>query len=162
MTKESSTSEEVIAACLGSVGGDILKTDVLGRITVGSAQREAILDAFEASGMTGQAFALHHGIKIQTFASWMQKRRRRRGDYQNESLCRKLRMRKDPPQVGLKKVARPQAPMNLIELHDKVTDELFTAVSTLETTTWTPSCREVEYSAKQIPGFLFVRGSATS
>ena len=42
MTKESSTSEEVIAACLGSVGGDILKTDVLGRITVGSAQREAV------------------------------------------------------------------------------------------------------------------------
>ena len=35
--------------------------------------------------------------------------------------------------------------------HDKVTDELFTATSTLETTTWTPSCREVEYSAKQIP-----------
>ncbi len=51
MTKESSTSGEVIAACLGSVGGDILKTDVLGRITVGSAQREAILDAFESSGM---------------------------------------------------------------------------------------------------------------
>jgi hypothetical protein len=117
MTKESSTSGEVIAACLGSVGGDILKTDVLGRITVGSAQREAILDAFEASGMTGQAFALHHGIKIQTFASWIQKRRRRRGDYQNESLCRKLRMRKDPPQVGLKKVARPQVSMNLIEVN---------------------------------------------
>lgn len=117
MTKESSTSEEVIAACLGSVGGDILKTDVLGGITVGSAQREAILDAFEASGMTGQAFALHHGIKIQTFASLMQKRRRRRGDYQNESLCRKLRMRKDPPQVGLKKVARPQVSMNLIEVN---------------------------------------------
>ena len=116
MTKESSTSGEVIAACLGSVGGDILKTDVLGRITVGSAQREAILDAFEASGMTGQAFALHHGIKIQTFASWIQKRRRR-GDYQNESLCRKLRMRKDPPQVGLKKVARPQVSMNLIEVN---------------------------------------------
>ena len=32
-----------------------------------------------------------------------------------------------------------------------MTDELFTATSTLETTTWTPSCREVEYSAKQIP-----------
>ncbi|MFN7342049.1 MAG: IS66 family insertion sequence element accessory protein TnpA [bacterium] len=117
MTKELSTSAEVIAACLCSVGGDILKTDVLGRITVGSAQREAILDAFEASGMTGQAFALHHGIKIQTFASWMQKRRRRRGDYQNEALCRKLRMRKDPLLVGSKKVARPQASMNLIEVN---------------------------------------------
>ncbi len=63
MTKETSASGEVIA-------GDILKTDVLGRITVGRAQRDAILDVFEASGMTGSAFALHHGIKIQTFASW--------------------------------------------------------------------------------------------
>jgi hypothetical protein len=33
------------------------------------AQREAILDTFEASGMSGQAFALQHGIKIQNFAS---------------------------------------------------------------------------------------------
>jgi hypothetical protein len=111
MTNEISTSEGV-----GAVGGD-LKTDVLGRITVGSAQREAILDAFESSGMTGQAFALHHGIKIQTFASWMQKRRRVRGDYQNEAVCRKLRMRKDPPQVGSKKVACPHASMNLIEVN---------------------------------------------
>ncbi len=116
-TKESSTSEEVISACSDTVGGDILKTDVLGRITVGHEQREAILDAFEASGMPGQAFGLHHGIKIQTFASWMQKRRRVRGDYQNEALCRKLHMRKDPPQVGSKKVARPQASMNLIEVN---------------------------------------------
>ena len=46
MTKETSASEEVIA-------GDILKTDVLGRITVSRAQRETILDAFEASGMDG-------------------------------------------------------------------------------------------------------------
>lgn len=40
-TNQTSASEEVIA-------GEILKTDVLGRITVGSAQREVILDAFEA------------------------------------------------------------------------------------------------------------------
>jgi hypothetical protein len=110
MKKETSASEEVIV-------GDILKTDVLGRITVGRAQREAILDAFEASGMTGSAFALHHGIKIQTFASWIQKRRRKRGDYQNEEVCRKLRMRKDLPAVGSKKVARPQLSMNLIEVN---------------------------------------------
>jgi hypothetical protein len=36
------------------------------------AQSEAILDTFEASGMSGQAFALQHGIKIQTFVSWIQ------------------------------------------------------------------------------------------
>ncbi|NJM37414.1 MAG: hypothetical protein HC845_05860 [Akkermansiaceae bacterium] len=97
------------------LAGSLLKTDVLGRITIGRAQREAILDAFEVSGMTGSAFALAQGIKIQTFASWIQKRRRARGDYQNEALCRKLRMRKDRS-VHSKKIARPQAPMNLIEV----------------------------------------------
>ena len=71
----------------------LLKTDVLGRTRMCRAQREAILDTFEASGMSGQAFALQHGIKIQTFASWIQKRRHARGDYQKESVCQKLRMR---------------------------------------------------------------------
>ena len=111
MTNEISTSVGVSV-----VAGDILKTDVLGRITVGRAQREAILDAFEASAMTGSAFAQRHGIKIQTFASWIQKRRRARGDYQNEAMCRKLRMRKEPPATRPKKVPRPQAAMNLIEV----------------------------------------------
>jgi hypothetical protein len=40
-----------------------------------------------------------------------------RGDYQNEAVCRKLRMRKDPPPVGLKKATRPQTSMNLIEVN---------------------------------------------
>jgi hypothetical protein len=112
MTKETSTSEG-----LAVVAGDILKTDVLGRITISRAQREAILDAFEASGMTGSTFALHHGIKIQTFASWIQKRRRARGDYQNEAVCRKLRMHKDPPcATRSQKEPRPQTPMNLVEV----------------------------------------------
>jgi hypothetical protein len=61
MTNEISTTDE------GALVADkLLKTDVLGRITVGRDQREAILDAFEASAMSGQAFALHHGIKVQT------------------------------------------------------------------------------------------------
>jgi hypothetical protein len=77
--------------------GHLLKTDVLGRSRMSRAQREAILDAFEASGMTGQGFALQHGIKIQTFASWIQKRRLARGDYQKESVRQKLRMRKSCP-----------------------------------------------------------------
>jgi len=35
----------------------ILKTDVLGRVRMPKDRREAILDAFERSGMSGQAFA---------------------------------------------------------------------------------------------------------
>lgn len=71
---------------------EVLKTDVLGRVRVSPERREEILDAFEASGMSGQAFALHHGIKVQTFASWIQKRRRMRGDYEDEATRRKLGM----------------------------------------------------------------------
>ena len=56
--------------------GEFLKTDVLGRVRLRPEEREKMLDAFEAGGMSGQAFAIHHGIKVQTFASWIQKRRR--------------------------------------------------------------------------------------
>ena len=62
----------------------ILKTDVLGRVRMPAERREAILDAFEQSGMSGQAFAKHVGVKYPTFASWMQKRRRVRGEYPQE------------------------------------------------------------------------------
>jgi len=62
----------------------ILKTDALGRVRMPKDRREAILDAFERSGMSGQAFAERIGVKYPTFATWVQKRRRSRGDYKFE------------------------------------------------------------------------------
>lgn len=59
----------------------ILKTDVLGRVKIGRDHREALLDAFEQGGASGKAFARDHGVNYQTFASWIQKRRRERGLY---------------------------------------------------------------------------------
>jgi len=47
-------------------------------------RREAILDAFERIGMSGQAFAARIGVKYPTFATWVQRRRRSRGDYKNK------------------------------------------------------------------------------
>ncbi len=35
-------------------------------------RREALLERFEESGMTSNAFAEHHGIKYTTFANWVQ------------------------------------------------------------------------------------------
>ena len=64
----------------------ILKTDVLGRVRMPADRREAILDGFEQSGMSGQAFAKQIGVKYSTFASWIQKRRRQRGDYAEKKL----------------------------------------------------------------------------
>lgn len=87
--------------------GEILKVDVLGRVTVPKEKREELLDSFEASGMSGAQFAQHHGIHVQTFASWIQKRRRARGDYDSEETRRKLRMRKKSKKGTAK--PRPQS-----------------------------------------------------
>ena len=43
------------------------------------AKRREILEEFEKSGLTGAGFAALAGIKHQTFASWVQERRRERG-----------------------------------------------------------------------------------
>lgn len=53
-----------------------MKTDELGRVQTPAKDREAWLDAFERSGMSGTAFARLHGIKYTTFAYWRQRRRR--------------------------------------------------------------------------------------
>lgn len=66
----------------------ILKTDVSGRVRMPADRREAILDAFEQSGMSGQAFAKHVGVKYPTFASWIQKRRRERSEYPQKKLSK--------------------------------------------------------------------------
>ena len=57
----------------------ILKTDVLGRVRTPRERREALLEEFDRSGMSGQKFAAWAGIKYQTWASWVQKRRRASG-----------------------------------------------------------------------------------
>ena len=59
----------------------LLKTDVLGRVRVKKARRDVLLDEFERGGTSAQAFAKRVGIKYQTFASWVQKRRRARKQY---------------------------------------------------------------------------------
>jgi transposase-like protein len=54
----------------------VLKTDTRGRVRTPAAQRDALLDAYDQSGMSAAAFARLHGIKYPTFASWRQKRNR--------------------------------------------------------------------------------------
>lgn len=54
----------------------IFKSDKLGRVQLPPERREAILDEFERSGMSGIAFARHHGINYQTFAAWRQRRKK--------------------------------------------------------------------------------------
>jgi hypothetical protein len=60
-------------------GLQVLKTDALGRVRTPAPRREELLDEFEKSGASGQQFAELAGIKYQTFATWVQQRRRQRG-----------------------------------------------------------------------------------
>ena len=60
---------------------EVLKTEVLGRVYTPKARREALLEEFERSGVSGKKFAALVGVKYQTFASWVQQRRKARGQY---------------------------------------------------------------------------------
>jgi transposase-like protein len=55
----------------------IVKADRTGRTHYTPEYKAEVLAAFEKSGMSGQAFAAHCGIKYPTFASWRAKTRTR-------------------------------------------------------------------------------------
>lgn len=57
---------------------DLIRTDRRGRLLVRAQQREAIVDAFEASSLSGMAFCRKHQLSYSTFATWVQKRRKDR------------------------------------------------------------------------------------
>jgi transposase-like protein len=56
----------------------LIKTDRLGRMHRTPEQRERILDEYERSGLGGAKFAALCGVKYQTFANWLQCRKRQR------------------------------------------------------------------------------------
>src|ERR1700722_16834206 len=56
----------------------ILKTDRRGRVHVPIERREALLDEFEHSGLSGAKFAELSGVKYATFANWRAGRRKAR------------------------------------------------------------------------------------
>jgi hypothetical protein len=56
----------------------LIKTDALGRMQRTCEQRERILDEYERSGLSGPKFAALCGVKYQTFASWLARRKTRR------------------------------------------------------------------------------------
>ena len=58
----------------------VLKVDEAGRVWTPRELREAVLDEFERSGMPATQFAARLGVKYPTFASWVQQRRKLRGE----------------------------------------------------------------------------------
>lgn len=70
----------------GASEGSLIKIDRMGRMRFTREQREKILDAYETSGASGTDFAKIHGIKYQTLATWVQRRRRERRLMQSGGL----------------------------------------------------------------------------
>jgi transposase-like protein len=56
----------------------LLKTDTRGRVRTPRQRREALLDEYERSGTSASQFAKLSGVNYQTFAGWVQQRRRQR------------------------------------------------------------------------------------
>jgi len=56
----------------------LLKQDVRGRVRTPVKRREALLDEFERSGLSGPKFAALVGVKYQTLAWWVHGRRKNR------------------------------------------------------------------------------------
>ena len=80
----------------------VLKRDALGRVRSDAARRDAVLDEFERSGLSGVKFAAVAGIKYATLASWFQRRRRdpaRTGAKRN-GKARRARRSAELPALG--------------------------------------------------------------
>ncbi len=54
----------------------IIKADQRGRLRFAPEQRATLLAAYDASGLSGPKFAQLHGLNYQTFAGWLQRRKR--------------------------------------------------------------------------------------
>lgn len=59
-------------------GAEILKTDKRGRVRSTPERRREMLEQYDKSGLSGPKFARVTGLKYQTLASWLQRRRRER------------------------------------------------------------------------------------
>jgi len=58
----------IVAAAMTETHDMILKTDCRGRLRFSPEQRSAMLEAYDASGLSGPIFAQLHGITGETFA----------------------------------------------------------------------------------------------
>lgn len=59
----------------------ILKADRRGRLRYTPEQKQALIEAYESSGLSGPRFAALHGVNYQTLVSWLKKRRQAGTDH---------------------------------------------------------------------------------
>jgi hypothetical protein len=95
--------------------GVVIKTDKLGRVQTPAVRREQLLDEFERSGLSGVKFAELTGIKYQTLATWLKKRRRGRGECVRARRSKRLRWLEAvaEPNLGLASNSGDKSPLML-------------------------------------------------
>jgi len=59
----------------------ILKADRRGRLRYTAEQKQALVEAYETSGLSCPRFAALHGVHYQTLVSWLKKRRQADPDH---------------------------------------------------------------------------------
>ena len=59
----------------------ILKADRGGRLRYTPEQKQALVEAYESSGLSCPRFAALHGVNYQTLVSWLKKRRQASPDH---------------------------------------------------------------------------------
>lgn len=87
---------------MSSLNEAIVRADRRGRLRYTEQQRDAMLEAFARSGLTGAKFAELHGVKYQTLTGWIQRRKR----------AARPRALPAPGAFALVEVATPSAPAN--------------------------------------------------
>lgn len=88
----------------------VCKRDAVGRVRVPATRREALLDEFERSSLSGAQFARAAGIHYQTFACWVQRRRHDRGDYERRPKARSAALRLVEAVVAAPQASPAQGP----------------------------------------------------
>ena len=83
------TSTTSLISTVDSTEPALIKTDVLGRMHRTAEQRERILDEYERSGVSAPKFAALCGVKYQTFASWLVRRKSRHQSHPKRQPRRK-------------------------------------------------------------------------
>jgi transposase-like protein len=64
----------IVASPMNATHDSIVKSDRRGRLRYTKDQKSARVEAYQSSGLSGPRFAGIHGVKVQTLASWLQKR----------------------------------------------------------------------------------------
>ena len=55
------------------INESLMKTDRIGRLRYTLEQKQTMVEAYRASGLSAPRFAAHHGVNYQTLVSWIKK-----------------------------------------------------------------------------------------